>query len=66
MRGQFRLFVDQYGNQFGAKTVRELRQQVGGRCSKMYRDSKDGTTWHTGYVIGQHWLTMYAPVKIPA
>ena len=65
MRGEFRLFVDQYGNQFGAKTVRELREKVGGRCSKMYVDRRDGTMVHIGYVIGQHWLTMFAPVELP-
>lgn len=60
------LFVDQYGDKFGATTVRELRAKVGGRCSKMYVDRRDGTTVHVGYVIGEHWLTMFAPVELPA
>lgn len=66
MRGQFRLYIDQYGNRFGAKSVRELRKTIRGRCSKMYVDRKDGTTVHVGYVIGQHWLSMFAPVELPA
>ena len=58
------LYIDQYGNRFWAKTVRELRQNVGGgRVSKMYRDKRDGRTVHVGYVIGQHWLSAYSPVE---
>lgn len=66
MRGELRLFVDQFGNHFTAKSIRELRTKVPGRCAKMYIDRKDGTTVHIGYVIGQHWLTMFAPVELPA
>ena len=60
-----RLFIDQYGNRFFAHTVKELRKQIGmggSKVGKMYRDRKDGSTIHTGYIIGGHWLTMYAPV----
>jgi hypothetical protein len=66
MRGKFRLFVDQFGDHFYANSIRELRTQVPGRCTKMYVDRKDGTTVHIGYVIGQHWLTMFEPVELPA
>ena len=66
MNGKTILYIDQYGNNFWAKTVRELREQVRGACSKMYRDKADGSIMHVGYVIGQHWLTMYAPVELPA
>ena len=62
-----RLFIDQYGNRFYAHTVKELRKQIGAggsKVEKMYCDRKDGSTIHTGYVIGGHWLTMYAPVYI--
>lgn len=52
-----RFFIDQYGKCHRAATVRELRQNLGGRCSKMYVDKKDGTTVHIGYVVGQLWLT---------
>ncbi len=68
MNGKFCLYIDQYGNKFGAKSVRELRRKIangGSRVSKMFIDKKDGVV-QTGYVIGQHWLTMYQPVEIPA
>jgi hypothetical protein len=61
-----RLFVDQYGNRFYAQTVRDLRSQIGmggSRVSRMYRDRRDGSTRAVGYVIGQHWLTEWAPVE---
>lgn len=62
-----RLYVDQWGNRFYARTVRELRSQIGmggSRVSKMYVDRKDGTVAHTGYVIGPHWLTAYEAVEV--
>jgi hypothetical protein len=58
-----RLFIDQWGHRFYVDTIKELREQVRGRCSKMYIDRKDGTAAHIGYVIGQHWLTEYARVE---
>lgn len=67
MNGKNTLYLDQWGNRFWAKTVKELRQQVGmggSRVSKMYRDKKDGRIVHTGYVIGQHWLTAFQPVEV--
>lgn len=60
-----RLFLDQYGNCFYAHTVKELRKQIGmggSKVEKMYCDRKDGSVIHIGYVIGNHWLSMYAPV----
>jgi len=67
MNGNLTLYRDQYGNTFKARTVRELRAVIGGgRISKMYVDKADGRTVHCGYVIGQHWLTAYQPVEIPA
>jgi len=69
MNGKFTLYIDQYGNKFAAHTVKELRAKVGmggARVSKMYNDKKDGRTVHTGYVIGQHWLTAYQPVELAA
>ena len=64
-----KLYIDQWGNRFWAKSVKELRKQIqGGGCrvSKMYCDFKDGTTAHTGYVIGHHWLSCYIPMRNPA
>ena len=57
------LAISQYGDKFYFKTVKELREQIPGRCSKMYIDGKDGKTYHVGYVIGQLWLTIYIPYR---
>lgn len=57
------LYIDQYGNHFYAKTLKELREQITGRVSIMYRDKKDGPTVRVGYVIGQHWLQCYVPLE---
>ena len=57
------LYLDQWGNKFYAPTVKALREQIPGRCSKMYVDRKDGTPLHIGYVIGRHWLTAYKRVE---
>jgi hypothetical protein len=67
MNGHLCLYIDQYGQRWYARTVRELRQKVGGgRVSRMYIDKKDGSTVHIGYVVGPHWCSAYAPVERPA
>lgn len=69
MNNKTTLYIDQNGSRWWAKTVKELRDQIGmggSRVQKMYVDKKDGRTVHTGYVIGQHWLTAYQPVERPA
>lgn len=58
-----RLFIDQWGNRYYAQTIKELREQIPGRCGKMYVDSKTLGTLHVGYVIGRHWLTEYRAVE---
>lgn len=61
------LYLDQWGNRFYATSRKDLRQQIrfgGSRVSKMYRDKKDGSVVHCGYIIGTHWLIAYAPVEI--
>jgi len=63
-----RLFLDQYGNRFHARTVRELRAQIGNgssRVSLMCCDLPDGSAARIGYVIGDHWLTAYVPEVRP-
>lgn len=65
MKGRHTLFLDQHGNRFYSRTLRELRAQIPGRISKMYRDTRNGTL-HVGYVIGRHWLTAFQPVELPA
>jgi len=63
----YQLFLDQYGQPIWARTVKELRAEVGGgRASKIYTDKKDGSTVHVGYVIGRRWFTRFALVEKPA
>lgn len=57
------LFIDQFGNRFFAKTRKHLSTQIRGKVSIMYMDKADGRTVRIGYVIGNHWLTEYAPVE---
>jgi hypothetical protein len=67
MRGIWTLYIDQYGNKWGASTIAELRAKIGGgRVAKMYRDKRDGAAVHCGYVIGRHWCTAYQPVELAA
>lgn len=63
MKGKTVLYLDQWGQRFYAKTVKELQEQVRGKVSKMYIDGKDGKTYHTGYVVGQHWMTAFVPMR---
>jgi hypothetical protein len=65
MNGKATLFIDQYGNKWWSRTVKELREKIGGgRVSKMYADKLDGRTVHTGYVVGPHWCSAYQPVEV--
>ncbi len=66
MNGKMTLYHDQYGNNWFARTVAELRRQIGmggSRVSKMYVDQKDGPTLHIGYVVGGHWCTAFQRVE---
>jgi len=66
MNGKLMRYIDQWGNRWWAKTIKELREQIGmggSRVSKMYVDKKDGRSVHIGYVVGQHWLTAYQPME---
>lgn len=64
LKGQWTLFIDQHGQIFNGRTLADLKDQIAGRVSKMYRDKADGSIVHCGYVIGQHWLTAYAPIEV--
>lgn len=60
-----KLYVDQYGNKFYARTVKELRKQIangGSRVSCMYRN-RGNQVFKIGYVIGDHWLAAYKPLE---
>ena len=59
---EFALYVSQYGDRFYARTLKELRMKIPGRCSIMY-DDRDGRTYRIGYVIGSFWLTKYEPCR---
>ena len=59
------LFIDQYGNHYRAVGARDLQRQIGGRRSPMFIDTRDGTTYRVGYVIGPHWCDEYAPIRVP-
>lgn len=59
------LFIDQYGNKFSARSRKELCEKVGRKnAAAMYCDKNDGTVAQVGYVVGQHWLSAFAPVQI--
>lgn len=58
----FFMAIDQYGRvERGLTHPRKDLQARGycGRVSKMYVDQKDGSVIQIGYVIGQHWFTLY-------
>lgn len=59
-----KLYIDQNGNIFYAKTLQELKEQIPGKVSIMYVDSNDGNVYKIGYVIGQHCLTCYEPQRV--
>lgn len=62
--GKYMLYIDQYGARIWAKSRKELAQLAGGgRVNKMYRDKKDGSTVHVGYVVGKRWFTCYVPYE---
>lgn len=52
------LYIGAYGEKFYAHTLKELKEQIPGKCNKMYV-TVDGIVYHIGYVIGRLWLTKY-------
>ena len=55
--------IDQYGHTYhnlGEYPRKELLSRLGyKKAEKMYRDKKDGSTVHCGYVIGRFWIELY-------
>ena len=55
--------IDQYGQTYhnlGKHPRKELMERIGCQhVSKMYQEKKDGRIIHAGYVVGQHWCTLY-------
>jgi len=67
MNGKMMLYRDQYGQTIWAKTVKELREKVGGgHVSKMYRDRPGNKVVHVGYVVGSRWFSAFIPLEISA
>lgn len=57
----YRLWIDQYGQMWRAKNVKELASLLHGKYTPMYID-KGKDTFQIGYVIGKLWLTEYTAV----
>lgn len=57
------LGIDQYGNHYTLKKHprKELvnDHHLAGRIYKMYNEDRNGNTKHTGYVIGDKWVSIY-------
>ena len=62
--------IDQYGQRVyipGRHPRQELLSALDRKyAERMYVDRRDGRTMHCGYVIAGRWLTLYAPVEVPA
>jgi hypothetical protein len=57
-----RLWLDQHGQFFFARTIKEAHIAAGGgKISKVYIDTKDGRTKHIGYCIGDRWFRCFVP-----
>lgn len=54
--------IDQFGNTYHnlIHPRKDLMERIGiQHVNKQFTDYKDGHTEHTGYVIGNLWLTVY-------
>jgi len=70
---QYGIAVDQFGTRFrfGKNCRKDLSDQIPGKISIMYIDyRKDGDpkgtfprTRRAGYVMGEHWLSVFVPYK---
>jgi hypothetical protein len=67
---KFIIGIDQYGETYhnlGKYPRKELLKRLGyKKADKMYRDKKDGSAVHSGYVIGGNWINLYQikPIEI--
>lgn len=67
MKDKMYMAIDQYGNTFhGLKNPRkDLIEKIGVKhVSKMYIDDVHGNTFHVGYIIGGHWLSVFEVVPM--
>jgi len=55
--------IDQYGQTYhnpGKYPRKELLNRLGyKKADKIYKDKKDSSVVHCGYVIGRNWITLY-------
>jgi hypothetical protein len=62
--------LDQFNNIYfglGKYPRKELLQQLVYKyAQKIYKDKKDGSTVHCGYVIGRRWIDLYeiTPIEV--
>jgi hypothetical protein len=58
------LFIDQYGNQFKAKSITALKrdQGIAGRIFPIFVD-RGNKVIKVGHGIGHFWFTKYQPVE---
>ena len=60
---KFIMGQDQFGKAYhdlGKHPLKELLGRLGAKhATKMYQDKADGSTWHTGYIIAGHWISLY-------
>ena len=67
MTKELKMYIDQYGFKYYARTRKELVKAVcpytTPKVSIMYQDKEDGTTVRTGYIVSDHWLTAYTPFE---
>lgn len=61
----WRLCVDQYGNKVYAKTAKELAENMGRtKARRIYRDGKDGKTYHCGYIVAGCWFEVFSRIQV--
>jgi hypothetical protein len=64
---KFYMAIDQYGKHYDGLTHprKELTEKIGCKhVDKMYVDTTSGKSYHTGYVIGGYWLSIYEVIPM--
>ena len=60
--------IDQHGETFhnlGSYPRKELLNRLDRKkAEKMYIDQKNGRSFHVGYIIAKHWLTIYEVIRM--
>ena len=64
--------IDQYGTTYhglGKHPRKVLMERLDRKSAqKIYRDNKDGSAHHVGWIVGKHWCSVYhvTPMRDPA